>query len=293
MSRDTTKLILSVDVEDWFHVIAPGGEYAFKHKTGGVGSWSQFPPRVEANTRWILDTLDLHNLKATFFVLGWIADRHPQLVQEIHRRGHEVASHGYWHALLSASNSTEFISDLRRSVHSLEDLIGQKVLGYRATSASITPWALNILAEEGLFYDSSVYPATYHDAYGRIDGLDPWKPIERLPNGLWEVKMSSLRLGNLMLPWGGGGYFRLMPYPIFRRGIELIVRQQHLYQFFLHPWEIDPDAPRLHNLKRLHYFRRYVSIHRTRPRFEKLLNEFQFIPVREALNSWIELEVTS
>jgi polysaccharide deacetylase family protein (PEP-CTERM system associated) len=287
MSRDTTKLILSVDVEDWFHIIAAGGEYAFRSQTGGVHSWPHFQPRVEANTHWILDTLDRHAIKATFFVLGWVAEKHPQLVREIDRRGHEVASHGHWHSLLSASNSVEFLNDLHRSVHALEDLIGRKVLGYRATSASITQWALDILAEEGLLYDSSVYPATYHDTYGKIAGLDPLKPIERMPNGLWEVKMSSLQIGNLVLPWGGGGYFRLIPYPLFKRGIDRIVRQQRLYLFYLHPWELDPDAPRFHDLKYPYYFRRYVSISKTRARFEKLLCDFQFVPVSDVLSTWI------
>ena len=285
--------ILTVDVEDWFCIVGTGADYQFRSQTGGVDSWGSFTPRIEISTHWILDTLDRHNLKATFFILGWIAERHPQLVREIHDRGHEIASHGYWHRLVSIQSPNEFLDDLRRSIYALENITGKKVLGYRASSASITPWALDLLAGEGLLYDSSVYPATYHDLYGKIDGLDPSKPIEKFPSGLWEVKMSSIRIHKAMIPWGGGGYFRLIPYKFFLLGVQRIIRERGSYLFYIHPWELDPDAPRINDLKPIYSFRRYCSIDKTQARFEKLLSEFEFVPVREALSLWIEREVTS
>ena len=287
MSYNSGKMILSIDVEDWFHIVGAGADYQFRSQMGGVDSWGSFPPRIEISTHWILDTLDRHHTKATFFILGWIAERHPQLVREIHDRGHEIASHGYWHKLVYIQSPNEFLDDFRRSVDALENITGKKVLGYRAPGASITPWALDLLATEGLLYDSSVYPATYHDLYGKIDGLDPSKPIEQFPSGLWEVKMSSIRIQKGMIPWGGGGYFRLIPYKFFLLGVQRIIRERGSYLFYIHPWELDPDAPRLHELKRIYFFRRYCSLDKTRSRFERLLDTFHFVPVVDALSTWI------
>jgi polysaccharide deacetylase family protein (PEP-CTERM system associated) len=281
-------MILSIDVEDWFHIVGAGADHQFKSPTGGVDSWRDFSPRIEMSTHWILDTLDRHHTRATFFILGWIAEKHPHLVREIHSRGHEIASHSYWHKLVYIQTRSEFLEDLRRSVHVLENITGKKVLGYRASSASITPWALDCLANEGLFYDSSFYPATYHDLYAKIDGLDASKPIEQFPNGLWEVKMSSLRLQKIRMPWGGGGYFRLIPYKFFLRGVHRIIRDQGLYLFYIHPWELDPDAPRLNDLKKFYFHRRYHSIEKSRTRFESFLDTFRFVTVEDALFDWIK-----
>ncbi len=290
MSPNVSKMILSIDVEDWFHLLVVDAAYQFRSRIVGIESWKQFTPRIEGSTHWILDLLDRYNMKATFFILGWVAERQPQLVKEINCRGHEVASHGYGHRLIYTQTPEEFLEDLRRSVGILESIIGEKVLGFRASSASITQWALDILAQEGILYDSSVFPATYHDLYGKIGGLDPSLPIERLPNGLWEVKMSSLRIGKAVLPWGGGGYFRLIPFGLFKWGAARIQRDQGLYQFYLHPWELDPEAPRLDDLKPMYYFRRYCSIRKTRNRFERFLGAHEFSPVRDVLSAWIVKE---
>jgi polysaccharide deacetylase family protein (PEP-CTERM system associated) len=275
--------ILSIDVEDWFHLIGAGLDYQFRMKLGGPEIWDRLPGRVVVNTHWILDLLDRYHVKATFFILGWVAERYPDLVQEIHRRGHEIASHSYWHKVVKAQKPAEFRSDLQRSIDVLQRIIGSRVLGFRASTASITDWAIDILAEEGLLYDSSLFPAFYHDVYGKIQGTEDRKPIEQLRNGLWEIKFSTLQIGKQRLPWSGGGYFRLLPYWIFQRGVRRLLAQSGMFMFYLHSWEVDADPPRLPNLRPMYYFRRYVSIRKVRSRFERLLSDFNFVSIRQAL----------
>ncbi len=280
---DSPVCILSIDVEDWFHLIGAGLDYQFKQAPGGCDTWDRFPPRVEENTRWILDTLDQRQVKATFFVLGWVAERYPKLVAEIHQRGHEVASHSYWHKLVPSQTPDQFRADLRRSVNVLQNITGSQVVGFRASTASITDWAIEIIKDEGLRYDSSLFPVSYHDVYGKLTGINNQQLIERLPNGLLEVKLTSLHAAGLQLPWSGGGYFRLLPYLIFRAGMRHILREKGIFHFFIHPWELDRNPPKLANLKRTYYLRRYLSISRTRRRFERLLAEHRFVPIRQAL----------
>lgn len=276
-------MLLTIDVEDWFHLEGGPAEHLFKDPPRPGASQRTREERIEFSLPWMLDRLETHNTRGTFFVLGCVADGHPQLIREIDRRGHRVASHGYNHTFITQQRPEEFRSDLVRSIRSLEDLIGQKVLGYRAPYCSITERALDIMADEGLLYDASYYPAAYHDLYARIPALEKSQPIERLPNGLWEVRMSSLFIGRHAVPWGGGGYFRLMPYSLFCRGMRYIQRHQGLYQFYIHPWELDPETPRLEGLKALSRLRRYSGLHTMRARFENLLREFRFIPIEEAL----------
>ena len=283
MSSSSPVCMLSVDVEDWFHLLGAGLDYQFRVPPGGTEVWDRLPGRVVDNTHWILDMLDRYQVKGTFFILGWVAERYPDLVRDIHQRGHEVGSHSYWHKVLTVQTPAEFRSDLRRSLAVLQDITGNQVLGFRASSASITDWAIDILAEEGLYYDSSLFPVFYHDVYGRLAGTTPEKPIERLRNGLWEVKLSSLELAGLQWPWSGGGYFRVLPYSVFRRGVRQILAKRGMFQFYIHPWELDADPPRLPNLKPMYHFRRYAGIRRTRSRFERLLGEFHFVPICEAL----------
>jgi len=285
MPVDRRVSLLTVDVEDWFHLVGAGLDYQFRRSPGGVETWDRYPARVVDDTSWILDLLDERHLKATFFILGWVADRHPDLVREIHSRGHEVASHSYWHRVVTAESKVEFRADLRRSIDTLQGITGTAVHGFRASSASITDWAIDVIAEEGLRYDSSLFPASFHDVYGKLSATNPELPIERLPNGLIEVKFACLKIGRLALPWGGGGYFRLLPYPIFKLGIEQILRSTGLFHFFVHPWELGAAPPRLEGLKPHYYFRRYVSIDRTRDRFRRLLLDFTFMPIREYLDT--------
>lgn len=275
--------ILSIDVEDWYHLIGVGLNYQFRETPGGNEVWDGLPSRVVDNTNWILDLLDHHQVKATFFILGWVAERHSNLIMEIHKRGHEIASHSYWHKVVTIQTPSEFRNDLRRSLDVLQEITGNPVLGFRASTMSITDWAIDILAEEGLLYDSSLFPVSYHDVYGRLEGTNNNLPIERLSNGLWEVKVSSLEIGGKKIPWSGGGYFRLLPYRFFRKGMQMILAKRGVFQFYLHPWEVDAHPPKLPNLKPIYHFRRYVSILKTRTRFEQLLNEFNFVPVKQAL----------
>jgi polysaccharide deacetylase family protein (PEP-CTERM system associated) len=288
MSFDKPLCLLSVDVEDWFHLIGAGLDYQFRVSPGTPEVWDDLSPRVESNTRWILDTLDRFDTKATFFILGWVAKKHPEIVREIHRRGHEVASHSYWHKVIQSQTQEQFRADTRMSLEILQDITGEKVQGFRASSASITDWAVEILAEEGLVYDSSLFPVMYHDVYGKLTDTHPSQPIERLRNGLFEVKFSCLFLAGRGLPWSGGGYFRLLPYPIFRHGVQRILSRQKVFQFYIHPWEIDGAPPRLPNLKPFYSFRRYISIEHTRARFEQLLGDFQFISIAQGLRRFLQ-----
>ena len=278
--------LLSIDVEDWFHLIGAGLDYQFIGQTGGVESWGKFPSRVEQNTYWILDKLDERNVKGTFFILGWIAERFPGLVAEISKRGHEIGSHSYWHKLIPSQTPDQFRTDLRRSLEVIQNIIQVQILGFRASSASITDWATDIIGEEGLLYDSSLFPATYHDVYGKLKGVSNDKPIERLSNGLLEVKLSSLKLFNRQFPWSGGGYFRFLPYRVFSIGVRQIIQQKGFFHFYIHPWELDDNPPKLKNLKLFYYYRRYVSIRRPRSRFQTLLKDFHFRPIIDAVHDF-------
>jgi polysaccharide deacetylase family protein (PEP-CTERM system associated) len=277
--------MLSIDVEDWFHLVGAGLEYQFKKDPGGTEAWAGFTPRIEQNTYWILDLLDKYQVKATFFILGWVAEHFPALVMEIHKSGHEVASHSYWHRLVTSQTQEQFRQDLKRSLDVIQNVTGSRVLGFRASSASITPWAIDIIHQEGLLYDSSLFPASYHDVYGKLPGVSKDKPIERLSNGLLEVKMTSIKLLGMQLPWSGGGYFRLLPYPIFCLGMRHVLKDKHIFNFFIHPWELDDAPPKLVDLKPIYSFRRYISITRTRTRFESLLKEYPFVPIYNALQN--------
>lgn len=274
---------LTIDVEDWFHLIGAGLDYQFSYPIPKVNDWDSFQQRVCESTSWILDLLDQHKTKATFFVLGWVADRHPKLIKKISERGHEIASHGFWHRVLTAQSPVEFRDDVRLADRAIADITGVKPRGFRASSASITNWALDILAEEGYLYDSSYYPATYHDVYGKLTDVDDTKSVEKHHSGLWLVKFSSLKLGNYMLPWSGGGYFRLLPYFIFKNGIYRILSQTGLYNFYIHPWEIDQEAPTPPKLKTWYKMRRILGSRYTRGRLENLLNDFQFTSIENML----------
>ena len=261
--------VLSIDVEDWFHVenLRPSIPRA---------SWDERQPRVERNVDRLLELMNAAGpVHATFFLLGWVADRYPDMVRRIAAAGHEVASHGYGHELLTSLEPEAFREDVRRSKTLLEDLVSAPVRGYRAPSFSITDWAIPILREEGLLYDSSVFATVAHDRYGRLAGVRPDDPVVELAPGFFEIAVSCLTVGSVGLPWGGGGYFRLMPYPLFRRGVAHI-RRRRPYVFYLHPWEIDPGQPRVDGLRRTHRFRHYVGLDRCEARFAKLLADFRW-----------------
>ena len=267
----TIRNALTVDVEDYFHVSA------FANSVD-PGDWESYPLRVEQNTRRLLDLFDEYNATATFFVLGWVAERSPDLVREIADRGHEVASHGYSHQLVYNQAPEVFRDETLRTKHILEDIIQAKVTGYRAASYSITErslWALDILAEAGFDYDSSIFPVR-HDRYGIPDAKEVPHNIET-QNGysLVEFPLSTAKLFNYRLPVAGGGYFRLYPYALTRRGLEQINRRERPFIFYLHPWEIDADQPRI-PASWFSQFRHYNNLSRCEARLRKLLQDFRF-----------------
>jgi polysaccharide deacetylase family protein (PEP-CTERM system associated) len=268
-------MAMSIDVEDWFHV--ENLKSAIRRE-----SWQTRELRVEANTDRMLGMLAEHDARSTFFVLGWVAERCPQLVERIAAAGHEVASHGYGHQLLGDLAPDSFRDDVARSKAILEDLSGQPIVGYRAPSFSITEWAIPILRELGFQYDSSAFPTVAHDRYGKLGGVDAQQPIVQLAGGVQEVCISCLVLGSLALPWGGGGYFRLLPYPVFRRGVARIAAGKP-YVFYFHPWEIDPGQPRVRDLPTLGRLRHYVGISRARDRWDSLLADFRWTTVADLL----------
>jgi polysaccharide deacetylase family protein (PEP-CTERM system associated) len=270
---------LTIDVEDYFQVAALAE--AVRRE-----DWHSMEYRVEANTHRLLELLDRHNTRATFFTLGWVAEKSPQLVRDIQKAGHEVASHGYSHQLIYNQTPEVFREETRRSKQILEDITGEPITGYRAASYSITNqsrWALDILAEEGFAWDSSIFPV-HHDRYG-MPGTPHAPYLLRTPNGglLTEFPLSTCPLGSYRLPIAGGGYFRLYPYWLSRWGLGRINRSGQPFIFYLHPWEIDPGQPRL-DVSALSKFRHYNNLQKCMGRLEKLLNDFHFGTVGDVLS---------
>ena len=301
---------LTIDVEDYFQVSA-FEQHIRRDK------WNNFPLRVERNTLRILDRLDEFGVKATFFVLGWVAERCPELVREIAIRGHEVASHGYGHKRVCNQTRTEFREDIRISKALLEDLCGLPVYGYRAPSYSISLdclWAYDELLEAGYRYDSSVFPIR-HDLYGIPDwprypftvskgadgtwgpSISPASPLSTdrysLPGddgskSIREIPITTLSIAGKSIPIAGGGYFRLFPYAFTHWGLQRINRVEgRPFVFYLHPWELDPGQPRVIGANPKSRFRHYLNLHKTEGRFRRILGEFSFAPVREV--SWVPL----
>lgn len=257
---------MTVDVEDWFQVQAFAGVIA-------RDDWDGLDSRVEANTDRILAQLDRAGVKATMFTLGWVAERHPRIVRAIVAAGHELASHGYGHQRVTELSPAAFRADVVRAKAVLEDQAGTAVHGYRAPTFSIGPanaWAWEVLAETGHRYSSSVYPVR-HDLYGTPDA-------PRLPyrvGGLWELPMTTVTVAGRRLPCSGGGFFRLVPYPIFRLGLRRFnAEEQAPGLFYIHPWEIDPGQPQVAAASRSARFRHRVNLAATAGRLDRLLADF-------------------
>lgn len=265
---------LTIDVEDYFQVSA------FEKKIN-PDNWPQFDSRVEHNTHNILNILDRFNVKATFFVVGWIAEKYPHLVRKISSQDHEIACHSYRHQRIHTLTREAFREDTRRAKEILEDICGKKVSGYRAPTYSITSktlWALDILAELGFTYDSSIFPI-YHDNYGIPDA--PRFPYQLDNLDMTEYPLSTALFWGRKVPIAGGGYFRLFPFWFTRIGLRSInEKEKQPFIFYLHPWEIDPDQPRINNISVLSRFRHYNNLAKTHSRFEKLLSGFKFSPIR-------------
>jgi len=269
---------MTIDVEDWFQV--ENLKAAIARET-----WRTRQLRVERNMDRLLGLMAERGVRSTCFVLGWIAERCPALVERIAAEGHEVASHGYGHELLDTLTPQQFRADVERSRRVLQDITGSDVVGYRAPAFSIKDWSIPILAELGFSYDSSSFPAFAHDRYGRLTGLNPDTSIVELRPGFHEVSVSCLSVASRPLPWGGGGYFRLIPYPVFRRGIRRILRAGQPYVFYIHPWEIDASQPRVQGLRRSYRFRHYVGLERCEGRFASLLGDFEWCTMTELVAS--------
>ncbi|MFZ6645830.1 XrtA system polysaccharide deacetylase [Undibacterium sp. TJN25] len=262
---------MTIDVEDYFQVSAFADHIS-------RDSWPTLSCRVERNIDLILGVLEASQVKATFFTLGWIAERYPEMVKRIVAGGHELASHGYGHLRASDQNAEEFMHDISSSKKILEDIGGQQVLGYRAPSFSIGKqnlWALDSLLQAGYRYSSSIYPVK-HDHYGMPDA----PRFAFYPNGedgLLEIPITTVRIMDRNLPAGGGGFFRLFPYQLSRWLLQRVNQQdQQSGIFYFHPWEVDPDQPRQQNIGMKTRFRHYVNLARTENRLKALTRDFQW-----------------
>ena len=268
--------VLSVDVEEYFQVSA------FESVIPSE-AWESWPSRVEAATDGLLELFAAAGVHITFFTLGWIAERHPQLIRRMSEQGHEVACHGYNHTRATTQTREQFRADIARSKALLEDIIGAPVLGYRAASFSIdytNLWAFHELEVAGFTYSSSIYPVR-HDLYGApYAPRTPFRPPETTT--LTEIPVSTVRIGTRNLPAGGGGFFRLLPYAVSRM---LIARVNEIDQMaantYFHPWEFDPQQPRPSGVRLKSRFRHYLNQGRTRDRMRRLLADFAWAPFRE------------
>lgn len=261
---------LTVDVEDYFHVSAFEGHIARE-------DWDRLPCRVERNTDRLLELFAEHGARATFFTLGWVAERYPALLRRMVEGGHEVASHGYSHIRATQQTPDELYADAAGTKKLLEDTVGQPVLGYRAASFSIGSanlWALNVLGEIGYRYSSSIYPV-HHDLYGMPDA--PRFPFRHNGTGILEVPLTTVRVFGQNLPSGGGGYFRLFPYGLYRWALRRVNDAEGQPGiFYCHPWEVDPDQPRQAGIGLKTRVRHYTNLGRMEDRLRRLLTDFRW-----------------
>jgi polysaccharide deacetylase family protein (PEP-CTERM system associated) len=282
MSEQIPRIVnaMTIDVEDYFHVSVFDGVVP-------RSQWTRLESRVYANTERVLAVLEEAQVRGTFFVLGWVAERYPSLVRCIADAGHEIASHGFAHRLVYDQTQSAFRDDAVKSKRVLEDACGAQVVGFRAPSYSITPrslWALDVLIGAGYEYDASIFPI-HHDRYGiPVSARHPYR-IDRREGGLIEVPASTAKFAGLNLPIGGGGYFRLLPYAWTRWGIRRVnAVEGRSAVFYLHPWELDPDQPRL-PCSLLSRTRHYRNLHLTESRLRQLLRDFRFAPLCTTLDT--------
>lgn len=264
---------LTIDFEDWYQ----GLEIPY-------AKWDKFEDRIEAAGEKLLGILDDGNVKATFFMLGYVAEKHPAIVKRIRDAGHEIGTHGFSHTLIYTQEPELFKQELTRAVRYLEDLTGSKVLGHRAPFFSITKdslWALDILGELGIKYDSSIFPVLNY-RYGIADAPRfPYK-IKRDGYEFTEFPISTLKLPGFTMPISGGAYFRIYPYQVTKQAIKQVNRSGEPVTFYLHPWELDPDHPRIDVPRRIaltHYF----NLRSTEPRLRRLIRDFKLAPMKEVL----------
>ena len=270
---------LTFDIEDYFQV------EAFKNYVS-YDEWLKYPCRVAENTQKILDILDERDVKATFFILGWVAERFPDMIEKMADGGHEIASHGYAHHMVYKQTREEFEEDLVKSLDILESLSGAKVIGYRAPTYSIIEesyWAFDTLIKHNFLYDSSIFPIA-HDRYGVPDGERfPYVVTRENGTSIQEFPLSTVRLGKWNFPIAGGGYMRLLPYSVLKMGLRHLNRRQRSGIIYLHPWELDPEQPKIPNIPTSTRFRHYVNLHSTAGKLRRLTRDFEFAPVRQIL----------
>ena len=268
---------LTVDVEDYFQTEGMS-------RVVDRAQWHQLPTRVERNTKRLFDLFAAHNVRGTFFFLGWVAERFPGLVREAAELGHEVGCHSYWHRLVYRLTPDEFLKDTKRAKEVIEDAAGARIFGYRAPSFSLikgTEWAPEILASLGFRYDSSVYPIQ-HDIYNNPSA--PRVPGRIAGGSLMEFPIATLAVGKTNLPLGGGAYLRVLPYSYMRWGLShLNGAQKTSAVIYIHPWEIDPQQPRLSACARSR-FRQYIGLGKTAEKLQQLLRDFRFAPIQEVFS---------
>ncbi|MFO0773245.1 MAG: XrtA system polysaccharide deacetylase [Nitrospiraceae bacterium] len=268
---------LTFDIEEHFQVSAFASPMRRRH-------WGKLESRVEQNTEKILAMLAVRELHATFFVLGWVAERVPSLVRRIVAEGHELASHGYGHELITSQTPAVFREDIRKAKTILEAVSGHEVIGYRAPSFSVTKqslWAIPILVEEGYRYDASIFPVV-HDTYGIPGASTEVHQLNSSAGTLLEVPPSTVEVGGVRIPIAGGGYFRFCPYPLFRMFLTRAAQAGHPLVTYFHPWELDPAQPRMEGpiLSRI---RHYTNLSKTEPRLINLLKDFSFGSIKAVI----------
>lgn len=275
MAKEPIINALTIDFEDWYQ----GLEIPYSE-------WDKFEDRIEAVGKKLLQILDEGNTKATFFVLGYIAEQHPELIKEIKAAGHEIGTHGFSHTLIYTQTPEIFREEITRAIGFLEDLTGEKVIGHRAPFFSITKdslWALDILGELGIRYDSSIFPVLNY-RYGIADAPRFPYQIERNGFEFTEFPVSTLKIGKLTVPISGGAYFRIYPYQLTKQFLKAVNRSENPFTFYLHPWELDPKHPRVEVPRRIAVLTHYFNLSATERRFKKLLRDFRFAPMKEVLN---------
>jgi polysaccharide deacetylase family protein (PEP-CTERM system associated) len=263
---------ISIDLEDWFCT------YNIRIN---IIDWDKCELRIIKNTHILLDLFEKNHIKATFFVLGWIAERVPELIKEIETKGHEIASHGYSHKFITQMTKTEFEDDIKKSLNVLSKCTTSQINGFRAPSFTITKntlWAIDILLKYGFKYDSSVFPVSFHPDYGFPNSQ---LNIYNL-NGIIEVPLSVVKFFGKNIPCSGGGYFRLYPYWLSEYLINTCIKQNRPFIFYLHPWELDYEQPKKY-MPFIKRYRHYNNLKKTEPRLNKLLKKFEFTTIKDII----------
>ena len=280
--------ILTVDVEEWFQV---------ENLKSAISrdNWETLKSSVALNIDHILELFLKHNVQATFFILGWVAERNPLMIKRIFDNGHEIASHGYGHKISGSLQNGLLREDIQKSKHILEDLTGIPITGYRAPNFSVNDEVIDIIKDLGFTYDSSYNPFQMHSRYGHFDRYTIRDSnIFNLGNGLFEIPIASYKFGRFHIPIGGGAYFRIFPYVLFKYLALAKGRRDGLYNFYTHPWEFEPDQPRINDISFNHRLRHYTGLKKTANRLEKLIavfkqKDFKFITMQEYVKAEIKI----